>query len=1101
MPAHLKRKPSIGRTVTYFKPTTGKRVPAQIIAVRNHDTVDLRLANGTVLTNVPRSIGRQGFGAWGWVRGRETGATAGDTFGGGAYVGPVLRQAEAVWLACEYKPGLTPQWLKDLSGFGHHMRVGSVGRADIVDGALQLPGVAGNYASAPPETQAQLLANGTFEVNTANWVNNINATLTRTTTAGQFRSGVAALSMAATAIGSASVISSDHAPVVAGQTYFLEAWLKASVATRACQVGITWWTAADVIIGSAVFGASVSVTTAGFVSVSVSAVAPANAAYVRVVVMNTDVTTALGEAIFIDDVRLNLATGVDIVNDFDFSAYVAPDKWNNGTYQTILGKDNTVDRQYQFGLAAGAQIYVYAGAWAGVRQSSLAVPGIADGTGRWIRAARAAGTIRWYHKALESDAWTEHGTPVVEATPISIGIQPLVFGALSAAGTQPFAGRIGRVTLSNSGTTVFDADFGTQRDGTPWFTETLGKRVTVFPARAAVVGGVYYVAGINGQCAQSANHPDFAIIGDVDFRVKMTPDDWTPTTAQRFLTKDNTGTQRSWALTLTSSGVLQLELSADGTAIVPAVSSVATGFADGTTKWIRVTWRQSDGRVQFLSSDDEVTWAPIGANQTAAVASIFVSTTPVEIGSRSGGANPGGFIGKIHRVKILNGIDGPTVFDVDFSNWPDGAGVIEPYKELTGKYVKVVSDVTGADTNDPTFLPYSGEKYLYLPGSASNRATLPDLASFDALTELDMAVLVAPDDWTGSGTQIFTSKFSGVDSSWRWGITSSGNVYLDTTVDGSTLVNGTSDSAALGGLLDAQKMWVRFTWRGSDGRVQHWYCDGSIADPQPSDWIKNGGDRSGAVGTMFNSTQSIMLGIQGTSFPMTGKFYRAIAKNTIDGGAATKLIDVNFVDAVEPYSTFNDRLGNVVTIDRAVSGKKAALVDRPMFLFGVDDYMELADHAALDFAAAESFALGFAVRDHNYTLDNKAYLTKKTSVNSVVGYALRHSGGISGALLIFADGVAFPNVAAPGVVGLATSFVGVRDVPNDFGNIYADGVIGGSVTDTTTGTLVSTSPVKIGNWDGNVSHGDYEFFGASVHRAALDAASVAALDSEFGTNV
>ncbi len=55
------------RLVTYFKPTTGKRVPAQVVSnVGNVAT--LKLASGATVVGVDLQVNRTTFGTWGYTR-------------------------------------------------------------------------------------------------------------------------------------------------------------------------------------------------------------------------------------------------------------------------------------------------------------------------------------------------------------------------------------------------------------------------------------------------------------------------------------------------------------------------------------------------------------------------------------------------------------------------------------------------------------------------------------------------------------------------------------------------------------------------------------------------------------------------------------------------------------------------------------------------------------------------------------------------------------------------------------------------------------------------------------------------------------------------
>jgi len=94
-----------------------------------------------------------------------------------------------------------------------------------------------------------------------------------------------------------------------------------------------------------------------------------------------------------------------------------------------------------------------------------------------------------------------------------------------------------------------------------------------------------------------------------------------------------------------------------------------------------------------------------------------------------------------------------------------------------------------------------------------------------------------------------------------------------------------------------------------------------------------------------------------------GKVYAAVIKNGIDG---TTVFDLDPSVAVEPYATFVEQSSNLatVTINRSATGRKTAVVDRPLFLLGTDDYFEVPDHANLDFAAGDSFTIAIALRQY-----------------------------------------------------------------------------------------------------------------------------------------
>ena len=181
-------------------------------------------------------------------------------------------------------------------------------------------------------------------------------------------------------------------------------------------------------------------------------------------------------------------------------------------------------------------------------------------------------------------------------------------------------------------------------------------------------GNYLYLPGINSNQATASDSPALDITGDIDVRVKVSADDWTPAAVSNFIGKwQVTGNQRSWRFSLNTNGGIFAEWSADGTAVISHfIGSI--GITDGVTKWVRWTLDVNNGASgndsKFFTSDDGLTWTQVGATQTTAgVTSIYNSTAALEVGA-IGGQNT--LRGKFFRAQVLNGIGGTVAFDANF---------------------------------------------------------------------------------------------------------------------------------------------------------------------------------------------------------------------------------------------------------------------------------------------------------------------------------------------------------------------------------------------------------------------------------------------------
>lgn len=205
-----------------------------------------------------------------------------------------------------------------------------------------------------------------------------------------------------------------------------------------------------------------------------------------------------------------------------------------------------------------------------------------------------------------------------------------------------------------------------------------------------------------GTADNYASTPDTAaldITGDIDLRAKITPDDWTPAADQALIAKwVTTGSQRSYQFILRSTGALRFSRSTDGSSgtIVDTDSTVATGFVDGSTHWVRVTRASASGTVTFYTSPDGTNWTQLGAAVVTGAATMFSSTAPLEVGSRVTGFTDN-FAGMIHRAQVHNGINGTVVADPRFDTQSAGA---TSFVDSTGKTWTIHG--TAAILIDPT---------------------------------------------------------------------------------------------------------------------------------------------------------------------------------------------------------------------------------------------------------------------------------------------------------------------------------------------------------------------------------------------------------------
>lgn len=179
------------------------------------------------------------------------------------------------------------------------------------------------------------------------------------------------------------------------------------------------------------------------------------------------------------------------------------------------------------------------------------------------------------------------------------------------------------------------------------------------PIYLPYVGTPYaYLPGVSVNNFSTPNAAANRITGDIDIRVYGAFNDWNALNG--LVSKVVNSGQFAYSLHLNSSTAI-LRISSDGTAIKTATSSTSTGYSAGELGWVRATYANATGKVNFYKSPDGTTWTAIGTEQTITSGAIFGGTDPVYVGDVANGVWQA--TGKIYRAQIYNGIDGTLAVD------------------------------------------------------------------------------------------------------------------------------------------------------------------------------------------------------------------------------------------------------------------------------------------------------------------------------------------------------------------------------------------------------------------------------------------------------
>jgi len=878
-----------------------------------------------------------------------------------------------------------------------------------------------------------------------------------------------------------------------------------------------------------------------------------------------------------------------------------------------------------------------------------------------------------------------------------------------------------------------------------------------------------YLSGVASNYLSVPDEAALRITGDIDIRVRVALDDWTPAARNVLISRDLSNGARAWELNVETTGALRWIYSTDGTAEITKTSTASVSATDGAVKWVRVTHDVDNGSgghdVKFYTSDDGVTWTQLGTTVTTATPiTIFAAACITAIGSSGSTGNPA--TGKFYRAIVKNGIDGPSVLDVDCSQITSGAattfqartlqtvtinrstsgrksvavtqpcwlfgtddylsvadndlldmgatdsftvmavvrqwttpvsnqyvlfkggasaavagynirnrgaanavysaitdgtnaadtyaanvpytygslssmalivnrstqtmfnyinaqaftssstsalgslagtsplyvgntasqpdmeavafavfrraltqdeisllntyyqgldlGLYQPPKYPTaarlplpltdgnlayqqdtkelviareGRWDGVLTEASvlralpakqapaeallkqavwwidaqhssaptqsvknlgwggsaldarlgsavGADSNDPVFLDFTGEAYVYLPGVASNYLSVPSAGTTWPTGSLDIRCKMAMDDWTpATAAEVMVKWGAAGQRSFSMWVTTGGLLYLKWSADGTATVAATSTVAT--GVADGATKWVRATMDATNGNVAFYLSDDGLT------WTQLGATVAGAGATsVFASTTTWQDSV--AELFNARKFYRAQILNGING---TPVLDVDTsVISAGSATSLTALTGQTVTINRSTSGRKSVAVVAPVWLFGTDDYMEVADNDLLDFGATDSFTVVAVTRQWATQTSSGRYLEKR---DAVTGNGYIYCTSTSTAVQAFIEeGAHEANVGytVAYTSGLLLSGGFVVDRAGQTLRVHENGSLGASASTSAVGSVANSAPLRIArSTNGAASYQDFEFVSAAIFRRALTAAEIAVI--------
>jgi hypothetical protein len=436
------------------------------------------------------------------------------------------------------------------------------------------------------------------------------------------------------------------------------------------------------------------------------------------------------------------------------------------------------------------------------------------------------------------------------------------------------------------------------------------------------------------------------------------------------------------------------------------------------------------------------------------------------------------------------------------------AGVYDPtldsLLDLTGHGLHMrLGSAVGPDTNDPLRLLLSdGGKRVYCPGSTGNYVSTPDSAALSITGDIDIRVKAALTDWTPAVASGLACKATTTTTrSWLFQVDSTtGKLRLAWSPDGSAASQVSVASTVSPTISDGSALWLRAVLdvdNGAGGKTVRFYTSSDGIT-----WAQLGTDVTSAGTTSIHDNNSaVELGsfFGGTDSLLSGSVFALQIRSGIGG---TLVADFDATKLSEPYATHTDPQGNVWTFNRSASGRKLAVVDRDMLLFGTDDYGEVADNALLNFGAADSFTTLLAYRYYD-TLDAFDRLIQKAGSTGIGYTLLRYNPVASGNYTYIGDGTSTVTSQPVAISAGRAAMAGmVLSRQTQTIRAFTGATFGSSGNVSAVGSIANTGKLRLFTTatDPVGSFSDGEFFAAAIFREALSQTDLQRLAAELGVS-
>lgn len=460
--------------------------------------------------------------------------------------------------------------------------------------------------------------------------------------------------------------------------------------------------------------------------------------------------------------------------------------------------------------------------------------------------------------------------------------------------------RRGGLLISTAAAAYLASQYNSDYDCLPNLSNLTGDAVfgaNLYPTVARIYGGVGYLPGSGANFFSTADSADNSPTTQFEVITRIRANDYTPAAIQTIASKWGGAGARAFDIFQNTTGTLQVNISADGTATSATyTSTIALPATDATFVWVKINFLSSGGNaINFYYAEDTgsntqpSSWTQLGTQVTGAAVTIFDANFAFQVGAEN---SVNDFAGQISYLSFSKTIGGAALNIFDFSTvqnyaygWVGSLGNVMTVSVSAGYQLDWQRKVAPAQLGSAGFYTnariWGGVAWIPRVSGNSYNAAKAITTTGD---EFEYIAYVTLDAFSGSSNMIAHVYGTGLPG--RFFVNGSGSLQMLWQTGGNSSVGGSSTSSLASLVGAGQGVWVRGTRQrsGANQNITFYYSRQHPSTAVGSvNWVQLGSVVSTASANPDVAGLGVNIGTDNAGNLFGGSVNRVIVRSSIGG--------------------------------------------------------------------------------------------------------------------------------------------------------------------------------------------------------------------------